>query len=92
MRRPIRRAASLRVPITGAIAGHPQAGSPRPLQPEWVRVALPGGSAETALPGASAELPRGGSALFWPLDGGVNDGGFPDPVWAGAPDGAVGWG
>jgi hypothetical protein len=48
------------------------------FQPESARVARADGSAEIVLPGALAELPRGGLALFSPLAGGVNDGGFPE--------------
>jgi hypothetical protein len=65
------------------------------LQPECALVALPGGSAEIVFPGALAELSRGGLALFSPLAGGVNGGGFPELVGvAGPPAGGVGcdWG
>ena len=45
----------------------------------------PGALAEIVLPGALAELPRGGLALFPPLAGGVNDGGFPKFAGVAAP-------
>jgi hypothetical protein len=66
----------------------------RPAQPECARVALPGGFAdfdfpgalaEFALPGALAELPRDGLALFSPLAGGANDGGWPELAGVGWP-------
>jgi len=92
MRRPTRRAASLLRRITSDRPSA-SAASPGRLQPECGRVALPGGSAETVLPGALAKLPRGGDALFSPLAGGANEGGFPELACAGvAGAGVVGCG